>query len=83
MINCPHCKGPLRLLKGDRYWVHENDKLIGCPITSIPNYPSLLQKLCGNRQQGSHDVETALLPDLHPRLAEADGDATLFERRRN
>jgi|GEM_PF-5872475 len=57
MFYCPHCKRPLRLVAGDKYWVHENDNKVRCLITSIPNYPSLLQKLCANQPSGDQAAD--------------------------
>ena len=47
MLYCPQCKTPLRLVAGDKYWVHDSDKPNKCPITSMPNDFLLLQKFYG------------------------------------
>jgi hypothetical protein len=44
MICCPRCKGALRLLPGEKYWVHDEGP-INCQITSIPNDPAVVEKL--------------------------------------
>lgn len=45
MVRCPKCKTPLRLLKGETYWVHDGEKGAKCPIFSIPNLPDVVAKL--------------------------------------
>ncbi len=41
-MNCPHCKAPMRLLRGEKFWTHATDKRIKCPITSVPNDPRIV-----------------------------------------
>ncbi len=36
-MNCPHCGVVMRLLPGEKFWVHAFDKKVKCPITSVPN----------------------------------------------
>jgi hypothetical protein len=45
MVRCPRCKIPLRLLKGEKFWVHEGHKKLKCPIFSIPNDPKVVAAL--------------------------------------
>lgn len=34
---CPQCGQQMRLLKGDKFWVHDGVKQQSCSIPSIPN----------------------------------------------
>jgi hypothetical protein len=60
MIRCPTCKTPLRLLPGEKFFVHDGDKGKHCPIFSIPNLPDVVAKLT-EPLQGT-DTPSPILP---------------------